>query len=95
MQTLSELFDLVYSYDARLFIKIYIQGFLRALITNLLLDLQIQNDRSNMADKILKKNPLFGDKIGICIRIFKVADYESAVRFETFKITDPIWRIKF
>ena len=42
----------------------YIQGFLRAPITNLLSDLQIQNGEYNMADKILKKFYFF-EKIGI------------------------------
>ena len=41
VQTLSKLFSLFCFYDARLFIKMYIQGFARALITNLLSDLQI------------------------------------------------------
>ena len=37
-----------------------IQGFLKALISNLMLDLQIENGGSNMADRILKKFQLFG-----------------------------------
>ena len=66
-----------YSYNAWLFIKMDIQGFLKALISNLMLDLQIENGGSNMADRILKKFQLFGKSW--YIRIFRVADYEFFV----------------
>ena len=59
VQTLSELFSLFSSYDARLLIKMYIQGFLRALITNLLSDLQIPKWRIKYGGESFEKNPIF------------------------------------
>ena len=37
----ADLLSLFYPYDARLYLRMHIQGFLRALITNLLSDLRI------------------------------------------------------
>ena len=31
----------------------------------------------------------------VTVRVFRVADYESEVRFSKFKMADPIWRSKF
>ena len=61
----SELFSSFYFHDAQLFMKMYIQGVLRALITNVLLYLQIRNGGSNMTGKFLKKFQFFRKKIVI------------------------------
>ena len=53
---LSKLFSLFYSCDARLFIKMYIQKFLRALITNLLSYLQISIWRIQWGIKFWKNS---------------------------------------
>ena len=44
-----------------------------------------------MVDKILKTFQFFGKKL--VYKDFCVADYESAIRFEKFKMADRIWRI--
>ena len=53
-QTFLKLLSLFYSYDPRLFIRMYTQGFLKMLITNFLSDLQIKIGGTNMVDKIWK-----------------------------------------
>ena len=84
-QTLSELFSLFYSYDARLFMKMYIQGYLRALIINLLPDLQISKWRMKYNRKNLLKIPIFFWK-NRYIRIFRGTDYKSAIRLGKSKM---------
>ena len=72
-----------------------IQEFLRALVTNFLSDLQIQNVGASMVDKILKKFKFFEEGIGIQGFLGSLITLRIFFQICRFEIANPIWQIKF
>jgi len=53
---------------------------------------KIQDGESNMADENLQKVSKLDENR--YIEVIGITDYESIIRFQKFKMTDPIWRTK-